>query len=55
MFDKLAEKMRAKNRENTEEEIEYIINAVTQVIFRLRSMSPVWRDLTEGRQQFVIR
>ena len=41
--------------ENTEEEIEYIINAVTQVIFRLRSMSPVWRDLTEGRQQFVIR
>ena len=43
------------SEENTEEEIEYIINAVTQVIFRLRSMSPVWRDLTEGRQQFVIR
>ena len=41
--------------DNTEEEVEYIINAVTQVIFRLRSMSPVWRDLAEGRQQFVIK
>ena len=41
--------------DNTEEEVEHIINAVTQVIFRLRSMSPVWRDLAEGRQQFVIK
>ena len=41
--------------ENTEEEVDFIINAVTQVIFRLRSMSPVWRDLINGKQQFVIK
>ncbi|MBQ9844606.1 MAG: cysteine desulfurase NifS [Oscillospiraceae bacterium] len=43
------------SEENTEEEIDYIINAVVQVVFYLRSISPVWRDLTEGRQQFVIK
>ena len=43
------------SEENTEEEIDYIINAVIQVVFYLRSISPVWRSLTEGRQQFVIR
>ena len=43
------------SEENTEEEVDFIINAVTQVIFRLRSMSPVWRDLTSGKQQFVIK
>ena len=41
--------------DNTEEEIEYIINAVTQVVFYLRSISPVWRDLINGKQQFVIK
>ncbi len=43
------------SEENTEEEIDYIINAVVQVVFYLRSISPVWRDLTEGRQQFAIK
>lgn len=41
--------------ENTEEEVEYIISAVTQVVAYLRSISPVWRDLAEGRQEFVIK
>ena len=41
--------------ENTEEEAEYIINAVTQVVAYLRSISPVWRSLEEGKQSFVIK
>lgn len=41
--------------ENTEEEVDYIINAVTQVVSYLRSISPVWRNLTEGKQEFVIK
>lgn len=41
--------------ENTEEEVDYIIDAVTQVVSYLRSISPVWRNLTEGKQEFVIK
>lgn len=41
--------------ENTEEEVDYIINAVTQVVSYLRSISPVWRNLTEGKQEFLIK
>ena len=41
--------------ENTEEEVDYIINAVTQVVSYLRSISPVWRNLAEGKQEFVIK
>ncbi len=39
---------------NTDEEIEHIINAVTEVVAYLRNMSPVWRDLMEGRRTHVI-
>jgi len=39
---------------NTDEEIEYIIKAVTEVVAYLRNMSPVWRDLMEGRRTHVI-
>ncbi|MBR3933747.1 MAG: cysteine desulfurase NifS [Clostridia bacterium] len=39
---------------NTEEEVEHIINAVTEVVSYLRNMSPVWRDLMEGRRTHVI-
>lgn len=39
---------------NTEEEIDVIINAVTEVVAHLRNMSPVWRDLMEGRRTHVI-
>ena len=41
--------------ENTEEEVDYIINAVTQAVSYLRSISPVWRNLTEGKQEFLIK
>lgn len=42
------------SEENTEEEIEYIINAVPEVVYYLRKMSPVWQDLQEGRRNHVI-
>ena len=41
--------------ENTEEEIKYMIKAVCEVVEHIRSMSPVWHDLQEGRRQYVIQ
>ncbi len=38
----------------TEEEVDYIISAVKDVVAYLRSMSPVWRDLESGKTQFVL-
>ena len=35
----------------TEEEIDYMIAAVTDVVNYLRNMSPVWRDLQEGKRE----
>ncbi|MBE7051162.1 MAG: cysteine desulfurase NifS [Ruminococcaceae bacterium] len=39
---------------NTEEEVEVIIEKVSEVVEYLRNMSPVWRDLKEGRRNHVI-
>ena len=39
----------------TEEQARYIIDAVKDTVSLLRSMSPVWRDLKSGKQQFVIK
>ncbi len=41
--------------ENTEEEIDHILKAVPEVVERLRNMSPVWRDLQNGRKEYVIQ
>ena len=41
--------------ENTEEEIDYMIKAIREVVSYLRSISPVWRDLMDGKQKFVIQ
>ena len=43
------------SEENTMEEMEYVIGAVTEVVRYLRSISPVWRDLESGKQQFVTK
>lgn len=40
---------------NNIEEIEYIIKAVSEVVEYLRSMSPVWKDLQEGKKNYVIQ
>lgn len=39
----------------TETEVETTIQAVKDVVGRLRSMSPVWRDLQEGKRNFIIQ
>lgn len=41
--------------ENTEEEINYTIKAVKEVVEYLRSISPIWRDLVSGKKEFVIK
>ncbi len=39
---------------NTEEEIDYILEVVPQVVKYLRDMSPVWHDLVSGKKQFML-
>ena len=39
---------------NTWEEVDYIIKTVSEVVAYLRGMSPVWKDLEEGKSQYVI-
>ena len=43
------------SEQTTEEEIDYTIDAVIRAVARLRSMSPVWRDLQSGARPFVIQ
>ena len=38
----------------TEEEVDYMIQAVTEVVAYLRSFSPVWRDLMAGKGEFIL-
>jgi len=38
----------------TEEEIDYIIRSVDEVVAYLRGMSPVWRELQSGERQFIL-
>lgn len=42
------------SEENTEEEIEYTIKSVKEVVGYLRSLSPIWRDLVNGKKEFII-
>ena len=39
---------------NTEEEIDYILKEVPEVVARLRNMSPVWRDLQTGKREYIL-
>ena len=39
---------------NTDEEIDHILRAVPQVVQLLRNMSPVWRDLQEGKRAYIL-
>ena len=39
---------------NTEEEVDYMLEAVPEVVAQLRAMSPVWRDLQNGKRQYVL-
>ena len=39
--------------ENTEEEMDHILKVVPEVVSYLRKMSPVWKDLENGKRQFI--
>lgn len=41
--------------ENTDEDVDQILRAVPEVVEHLRGMSPVWRDLVEGKKQFMLK
>lgn len=43
------------SEENTEEEIEYTVKSVKEVVGYLRSISPIWRDLVNGKKEFIIK
>ena len=40
--------------ENTEDEVDYIIKSVEEVVSYLRRISPVWRDLQNGKRSFIL-
>ena len=40
---------------NTQEEVDYIIETVSEVVARLRNISPIWKDLQEGKKSYVIQ
>lgn len=43
------------SEENTDDEIEYTINAVKEAVEYLRNISPIWRDLVNGNKEFIIK
>jgi len=42
------------SHENTEEEIDHILQVVPRVVQTLRNMSPVWRDLQTGLREYIL-
>ncbi len=38
----------------TDEEVDYIIKSVKEVVSYLRSFSPIWRDLMSGKKEFIL-
>ena len=38
----------------TDEEVDYIIQNVKEVVAYLRGFSPIWRDLTTGKKEFIL-
>ena len=39
---------------NTDEEMNHILTVVPEVVSYLRSISPVWRDLQNGKRQYIL-
>lgn len=42
------------SEENTDEEVDYILKTVPEVVSYLREMSPVWKDLVAGKREFIL-
>jgi len=40
--------------DNTDEEVEHILKVVPEVVQTLRNMSPVWRDLQNGKREYIL-
>ena len=38
----------------TDEDVDYMVRSVKEVVGYLRGFSPVWRDLTEGKRQYIL-
>lgn len=43
------------SEETTEEEIDYTVKSVKEVVEYLRSISPIWRDLISKKKEFIIK
>jgi len=43
------------SEETTAEDVEYMIKTVEEVVTYLRGISPVWKDLQEGKKDYVIQ
>ena len=41
--------------ETTDNDIDYTFKSVTEVVEYLRGMSPIWRDLINGKKEFIIK
>ena len=39
---------------NTQEEVDYMLQVIPEVVAYLRSMSPVWKELLSGQRQFML-
>jgi len=39
---------------NTEDDVDHILKVVPEVVEYLRNMSPVWRDLQNGKRQYIL-
>ena len=42
------------SEENTEAEVDYMVQAVAETVTYLRSFSPLWKELETGKRKFVI-
>ncbi len=38
----------------TDDDVDYMVRSVKEVVGYLRGFSPVWRDLTEGKRQYIL-
>ena len=43
------------SEENTDEEVDYIIKSVKEVVEYLRSISPIWTDMINGKKDFILK
>ncbi len=42
------------DEKTSDEDVEFIITAVKDVVTYLRSFSPIWRDLVNGKKAFIL-